>query len=141
MKKQRGFAMLLEMLISLIVMLTILAMALPNPARMRAAQNQVAARKRVEAITQAQIDIGLCASSQNCNPNTTTAAQNLIPVSGSTFQMSGYSFVFVQNGNQWTYTANPISNQTGVYSYFSSQDGVVRCVPNAVANVSTSPCS
>src|SRR6266853_5283863 len=123
-KNQRGAALLIELLCVCIISVVLAAISVPSFVGMMKAQNQVAAHKRISLVTQAQAEIAICSVNNTCSA---AAVAPLVPAPGSTVVMGGYVFVMTQAGSDWTYTATPQTNQTGVYAYYVSNDSVVRC--------------
>ncbi|MFZ0480887.1 MAG: prepilin-type N-terminal cleavage/methylation domain-containing protein [Terriglobales bacterium] len=144
MTKQHGFS-LIELLVVVGIILTIAAIAIPNVLRARMAANEAAAVSSIATINTAMVaynsnypTIGfppnLAALGGTCDTPTaipTSTAACLIDSSLAQGTKSGYTFVAtgastLPAGSYEAY-ANPMTaNITGVHSFCSIQDGVVR---------------
>jgi prepilin-type N-terminal cleavage/methylation domain-containing protein len=143
MQKQKGFS-LIELLIVVAIILIIAAIAIPNLLRARIAANEASAVASIRTINTAMISydssyptIGFAAALSNlggtCTGSTvpTTAAGCLIDSTLAAGTKSGYTFKAATSGSApsgayYAY-ANPLtSNSTGVRSFCSIQDAVVR---------------
>ena len=132
---QAGFALLLDLMISALVLMTLFAMSTPFVLGLIQVQNQVSARQRVVSVAQAQAQIAICSMTNGCVPNSATTA--IVPAPGS-ITMSGYVYTFAQNGSSWTFTAAPTNAATAVFSYEIAGDGILHCQANA-PNVNAMP--
>lgn len=136
MRSEKGIALLVEMLIVCIVTSILMAMSVPSFTAMMRSQNQVAAHKQVSLVSQAQSEVAICSVNNTCSA---AAVAPLVPAPG-TMVMGGYTYVFAQNGNTWTYTATPqLGFNAGAFAYFVDQTGIVRCAPSG-ASVASPPC-
>ena len=125
---ERGFAILLELLVTCAVVLILLTFAIPNLVVIRAASNQANARAQILQVARANAALALCAASVPALPCSGVA--NLVPAAGTIIQQ-GYSFTYTAG---WTYTATPTQlNISGIQSYFVDATGVVRCGVNGSA--------
>lgn len=120
-RAQRGVALILELLVMTVVLLTLAAMAVPNIAQIRAGANQTEARSRVMRAFSAEAAITICTNTPGCTPS--PALSSLIPQPG-TVQASGYTYTFSGTPGAWTYTASPIRpGFSGHESYSASPTG------------------
>ena len=145
MRKQKGFS-LIELLIVVAIILIIAAIAIPNLLRARMAANESSAVASIRTLNTAMITynstyptVGFAASTTvlggatPCTPSSTTAC--LIDSVLAAGIKSGYSFAAapgVVATPQTTYyaTASPVTpNQTGIRSFCSFEDAVVRVQP------------
>jgi prepilin-type N-terminal cleavage/methylation domain-containing protein len=157
-KKDRGFS-LIELLIVVAIILIIAAIAIPNLLRARIAANEASAVASIRTINTAEITYnstypnqGYAASlavlgpnANPCVPASTNAC--LIDSQLATGVKSGYNFAATggapQNGANTNYyaTATPITvNQTGLRSFCSFEDAVVRVQPTGAAIGSYAAC-
>jgi type IV pilus assembly protein PilA len=147
-QKQKGFS-LIELLIVVAIILIIAAIAIPNLLRARIAANEASAVASLRTINTAQISyysnyptIGFASVlshlSGTCTGSNvpTSAGSCMIDTTLSTGTKSGYSFSVAGTVSGYAAWTNPVSaNQTGVNSFCSVQDAVVR--KTGTASIST----
>lgn len=122
-KKERGFGLLLELLIAMAITTILLAGSTALVYRVRAVQNQADAQMRLRQIAQAEATIAICAQTVGCIPSVGLTA--IIPPDGSVIQQSGYTFTFNWNHGYWTYTAVPAAEDVfslDFYPYRTNRD-------------------
>ena len=128
-KRERGFGLLLELLIAMAISTVLLAGSTALIYRVRAVQNQMDAQTKLRQISQAEAAIAICAQTPGCTPSVGVTA--IIPADGSVIQQSGYTFTFRLNGGYWTYTAVPKTQGfSGVETFYIDYTGVCRCMPD-----------
>ena len=138
-KTERGFGLLLELLIAMAITIILLAGSTALVYRVRAAQNQTDAQTRLRQVAQAEAAIAICAQTAGCTPSVGLTA--IIPPDGSVIRQSGYTFTFTWNTGYWTYTAVPTSQGfSGTGTFYIDFTGVCRCMPDNDPSASpTSP--
>jgi type IV pilus assembly protein PilA len=154
MRRQKGFS-LIELLIVVAIILIIAAIAIPNLLRARIAANEASAVGSVRTINTAMISynsyyptVGFAANlltlGGTCTGSTvpTSSSACLIDSTLAGGTKSGYKFIAVASGTAPTGTyytyANPVTaNSSGVRSFCSIQDAVLR----VTGTTSTSTCA
>ncbi len=155
MRKPKGFS-LIELLIVVAIILIIAAIAIPNLLRARMAANESSAVASLRTINTGEITynsayptVGYAAALTNlggvapCTPSSTTAC--LIDSVLAAGTKSGYTFLATGSGgpplSQYYATAVPVTlNQTGIRSFCSFEDAVLRVQPTGAAIASESAC-
>jgi len=155
MSKEKGFS-LIELLIVVAIILIIAAIAIPNLLRARMASNESSAVASIRTINTAMVTynstyptVGFAATLSvlggvaPCTPSSTTAC--LIDSVLSAGVKSGYNFAATGAGGppaiQYYATAAPITeNQTGIRSFCSFEDAVVRVDPTGTLAASEAAC-
>ena len=155
MRKHKGFS-LIELLIVVAIILIIAAIAIPNLLRARMAANESSAVGSIRTINTAEITysasyptVGFATALSNlggvtpCTPSSATACLIDSVLAGGV--KSGYNFTAVGSGGppatQYFTTGTPVTlNQTGIRSFCSFEDAVIRVQPTGGAIGSEAAC-
>jgi type IV pilus assembly protein PilA len=155
MRKHKGFS-LIELLIVVVIILIIAAIAIPNLLRAKMAANESSAVASMRTINTGEISyssafptVGYAATLSAlggvspCTPTSSTACLIDSVLAGG--NKSGYTFVATGSGgppaSQYYATAIPVTlNQTGIRSFCSFEDAVIRVQPTGAGIASESAC-
>jgi type IV pilus assembly protein PilA len=155
MRKDTGFS-LIELLIVVAIILIIAAIAIPNLMRARIAANESASVSQLRTLNTAEASyvtaypttgygtLDHLGGAAPCTPSAITAC--LIDQSFATNYAgkgkSGYTFaVVLPNAAQYVASTTPLTvGITGVNSYCSTEDAVVRQDPSGVLNATEAAC-
>jgi len=125
--KEKGFILLADLLLTMLVMSILVAMAVPQIIQIRKTEEMGTAKARVQNLAQVQGKIALCNATPGCSPSVGLTAQ--IPQVG-TITQGAYIFTYWADGSgHWTYTAvaqgsifSPMGND-----YWTDASGVLHC--------------
>jgi type II secretory pathway pseudopilin PulG len=120
---QKGFALLIELLIVMAVTATLVTMAGVSFVQIRAAENQTQAVLRLRQVATAQAALAICNATPGCIPS--VGLSNVVPPAGP-IRQSSFIFDFETNGGFWFMTATPVSAFGGTRAYFVDYTGIVR---------------
>src|ERR1700690_185867 len=155
MRKHKGFS-LIELLIVVAIILIIAAIAIPNLLRARMAANEASAVASIRTVNTGMITynssyptvgyattLSALGGVAPCTPSSTTAC--LIDSVLSAGTKSGYTFHATGAGGppavSYYATGVPVTvNQTGIRSFCSFEDAVVRVQPTGAAIASEAAC-
>jgi type IV pilus assembly protein PilA len=154
-EKEKGFS-LIELLIVVAIILIIAAIAIPNLLRARMAANESSAVASIRTINTGMItynstyptvgfagSLAVLGGVAPCTPSSTTAC--LIDSVLAAGTKSGYIFTAAGSGgppaSKYFATGSPVTvNQTGIRSFCSFEDAVVRVQPAGTAIGSEATC-
>jgi type II secretory pathway pseudopilin PulG len=121
MRRQAGFVLLIECLISTVIFAILAAMTVPFVLTLQQVANEQVAHHRVQQVSDAQAALAICSMTNGCVPN--VAVQNIVPAVGSIITQ-GYTYTMVVNGSNWTFTATPAFQG---WAYYIDQNSILRC--------------
>jgi hypothetical protein len=136
---ESGMILLVEILISTVLFMILAAMSTPYVIGLQRVSNQVSAHRKISAVAAAENTVALCSiPANNCSA---APVQAVIPANGS-LNTEGYTYTMTNAGtSNWTFTASPVNNGTGIYNYFVDASLVVRCAQNAPATATSPACN
>jgi prepilin-type N-terminal cleavage/methylation domain-containing protein len=159
-KSSKGFS-LIELLIVVAIILIIAAIAIPNLLRSRVAANQASAVGSLRTLNTAEItysstyNVGFSSVLSYLAPDPTGAAptstaaglvDSLLGGTGNASAKSGYNFTYTPGASDatgristYSFTAVPVSNNTGTNYYYTDQSGVIRQNSTTTAASTDSP--
>ena len=152
MKKAHGFT-LIELMIVVAIIAIIAAIAIPNLLRSRMSANEAGAAGATRTISTAEAGYQSACLTTNDNGIGQYATLNELaaPISGEPFidevlgdgTKHGYTFIAtpgdVSDAPEYTATAVPVSEKTGVKTYFVDESGVIRFKGDGTNADETSP--
>jgi type IV pilus assembly protein PilA len=122
-KKQQGFS-LLELLIVVAIILIIATIAIPSLLRSRQSAQESSAVAQLRTINTAEVTyLSSNQGSYGSIPNLIT--QGLLDNRFAS-SVSGYTFVVIATGTDYTASATPTSTNAGRFGYYSVPDAVIR---------------
>ena len=155
MRKQKGFS-LIELLIVVAIILIIAAIAIPNLLNARMAANEASAVQSIKTINTVEITynstyptvgyaptLAQLGGASPCTPSSTTAC--LIDNILASGVKAGYNFTAIGSGGppatSYYVTAVPTTvNRTGIRSFCSFEDAVIRVQPSGSVIASEAAC-
>ncbi|MBV9183004.1 MAG: prepilin-type N-terminal cleavage/methylation domain-containing protein [Acidobacteria bacterium] len=157
MKKQKGFS-LIELLIVVAIILIIAAIAIPNLMRARIAANESSGASQLRTLNTAEVSYSTAYSAVGygtqahlggaatpCVPGSATACliDNSLATNYNNTGHSGYSFQVTLTANNGNYDASAaplVVGTSGVNSFCSIEDGVVRKDVSGAADTAHDTC-
>jgi type IV pilus assembly protein PilA len=155
MRRNRGFS-LIELLIVVGIILVIAAIAIPNRMRARIAGNESAAASQLRTLNTAEVAYATQYPAQGygtlaqlggaapCTPALANACliDNSLAINYVANGKSGYNFaIAIITPGQYVATATPITvGSTGVNSFCSVEDAVIRKNPAGALNATQAAC-